>query len=81
MIEPITNIQSLGRLAYTYYFYYFIMASLILLVAMIGAIVLTMRKRRHASKKQLIFKQVTRTFNDSIGYVGRSYPDIRTMSR
>ena len=46
------------------------MASLILLVAMIGAIVLTMHKRprKKASKKQLIFKQVARSFEDSIGY-------------
>jgi hypothetical protein len=44
------------------------MAGLILLVAMIGAIVLTMHKRRHGAKKQLIFKQVSQTFENSIGY-------------
>ena len=44
------------------------MASLILLVAMIGAIVLTLYKRRNASKKQFIFQQVARNFGDSIGY-------------
>ena len=27
-----------------------------------------MHKRKHASKKQLIFKQVTRNFEDAIGY-------------
>lgn len=60
------NTQSLGLLIYTYYFYYFLMASLILLIAMIGAIVLTMHKRHNASKKQLIFKQVARNFEDAI---------------
>ncbi len=63
---PTTNIQTLGYLIYTYYFYYFIMASLILLIAMIGAIVLTMYKRKHASKKQHIYKQVTRNFESAI---------------
>ncbi len=33
---------------YTYYSYYFMTAGMILLVAMIGAIVLTMYKRKNA---------------------------------
>lgn len=70
LIDSKTNIQSLGYLVYTYYIYYFIMASLILLVAMIGAIVLTMHKKQQASKKQLIFKQVARSFKQSIDYAG-----------
>ncbi len=44
------------------------MASIILLVAMIGAIVLTMHKRKNASKRQLIFKQVARSFDNTINY-------------
>lgn len=68
LIDSFTNIQSLGFLIYTYYFYYFIIASIILLVAMIGAIVLTMHKRKFASKKQLIFKQIERNFSDAIRY-------------
>ncbi len=69
-----SNIQSLGFPIYTYYFYYFLMASLILLIAMIGAIVSTMHKRQNASKKQLIFKQVARNFENAIGYVeSKSY--------
>lgn len=68
LIDSVTNIQSLGFLIYTFYFYYFILASLILLVAMIGAIVLTLHKRKFASKKQLIFKQVARNFSNAINY-------------
>ena len=68
LIDPASNIQTLGMVIYTYYFYYFLMSSLILLVAMIGAIVLTMHKRRFAAKKQLIFRQVARNFEDAIGY-------------
>ena len=68
LIDSLTNIQSLGFLIYTYYFYYFIIASIILLVAMIGAIVLTMHKRKFSSKKQLIYKQIARTFSNAISY-------------
>lgn len=75
-----TNIQGLGNLIYTHYFYYFLMASLILLVAMIGAIVLTMYKRKNAAvlqdsdlsrkdRKQFIYQQVSRDFEQVIGYV------------
>jgi len=44
------------------------MASLILLIAMIGAIVLTMYKRKHASKKQFIYKQVSRSFESAVSF-------------
>lgn len=70
LIDSVTNIESLGYLIYTYFFYYFILASLILLLAMIGAIVLTMHKKKYASKKQLIFKQIERSFQNAISYVG-----------
>jgi hypothetical protein len=42
------------------------MASLILLIAMIGAIILTMYKRKHNLKKQHIYKQVARSFETAI---------------
>lgn len=58
--------QALGNLIYTYYLYFLILAGLILLVAMIGAIVLTIHKRKNASKKQFIFEQVARRFEDAI---------------
>jgi NADH-quinone oxidoreductase subunit J len=57
-INPTTNIEAIGELLYTYYFYAFLVASLILLVAMIGAILLTMRKRRGV-KKQKISEQIS----------------------
>ncbi len=43
--ETVPNIQAIGDLLYTRYIYLFEAAGLILLVAMIGAIVLTHRKR------------------------------------
>lgn len=68
LIDHKSNIESLGYLIYTEFFYYYLMASLILLVAMIGAIVLTMNKK-DAAKKQLIFKQVDRTFDEAVGFI------------
>jgi NADH-quinone oxidoreductase subunit J len=41
----VPNIEALGRVLYTRYLYIFEAAGLVLLVAMIGAIVLTHRKR------------------------------------
>ena len=67
-INPTTNIEALGEVLYTYYVYCFIIASLILLVAMIGAILLTMRKRTNV-RKQEIFDQVYGNINTSVRYV------------
>ncbi len=55
----LTNTEALGQLIYTHYIYLFQAAGLILLVAMIGAIVLTHR-RRPGVRRQRIFDQVTR---------------------
>ncbi len=67
-IHPITNIEALGELLYTYYFYCFLMASLILLVAMIGAILLTMRKQFNV-RRQNVFDQVFNNLNTSVRLV------------
>lgn len=63
--EGLTNTEALGQLLYTDYIYIFQAAGMILLVAMIGAIVLTHRKREGV-KKQNISKQVSRTAKDAI---------------
>ena len=62
----ITNTQALGQLLYTHYIYLFQAAGMILLVAMVGAIVLTHRKRTGV-KKQIIGDQIART--DSVELV------------
>jgi len=54
-----TNTHALGNVIYTDYIHLFQLAGLILLVAMIGAIVLTYRKREGV-KRQSYFKQVSR---------------------
>ena len=59
------NTAALGQLIYTHYAYLFQVAGLILLVAMIGAIVLTHRKRKD-SKKQVIADQLARDAKEAV---------------
>ena len=54
-----TNTQALGEVLYTKYIYLFQAAGLVLLVAMIGAIVLTLR-RREGVRRQNIGAQISR---------------------
>jgi NADH-quinone oxidoreductase subunit J len=56
----VTNTAALGMILYTQYVYYFQTAGLVLLVAMIGAIVLTLR-RRPGVRRQSISRQNART--------------------
>jgi len=61
----VTNTEMLGRLIYTKYIYLFQAAGLILFVSMIGAIVLTLRKREGV-KRQNVSKQLRRTRAESV---------------
>jgi NADH-quinone oxidoreductase subunit J len=63
--SALTNAEALGRILYTQYVFYFQIAGLILLVAMIGAVVLTHR-RREGVKRQRIAHQVGRTRAESV---------------
>jgi NADH-quinone oxidoreductase subunit J len=62
------NTRAIGRVLYTQYFYLFQVAGLVLLVAMIGAIVLTLR-RRPGVRRQRISEQLYRPKEDSITVV------------
>ena len=55
--QAINNTKIIGNSLYTDYFLLFQLSGLILLVAMIGAILLTLRKRV-GTKKQNIYKQI-----------------------
>jgi NADH-quinone oxidoreductase subunit J len=55
----VSNTHSLGQVIYTDYIHVFQISGMILLVAMIGAIVLTFRKREGV-KKQSYIKQISR---------------------
>ena len=63
--NQIDNTKALGLLLYTDYAYLFEGAGLILLVAMVGAIVLTLR-RRDGVKRQIINDQLARRGSDEI---------------
>ena len=60
-----TNTEALGVLLYTHYIYLFQAAGMILLVAMIGAIVLTHR-RREGVRKQRIPDQIARRAEETV---------------
>ncbi|MCL6730633.1 NADH-quinone oxidoreductase subunit J [Sphingomonas hankyongi] len=59
------NIVALGQLLYSRYLFPFEIAGLILLVAMVGAIVLTHR-RRHDTRPQKVWKQVARRPDEAV---------------
>ena len=61
----ISNTHSLGQILYTDYIHVFQLSGMILLVAMIGAIVLTFRKREGV-KKQSYLKQISRERSEGV---------------
>jgi len=61
----ISNTHAIGFILYTDYIHIFQLSGMILLVAMIGAIVLTFRKRSGV-KKQNYFSQISRERSDAI---------------
>ncbi len=67
-INELTNTHQIGKVMYTDYFFVFQLSGCILLVAMIGAIVLTLRKREGVLR-QNISKQLDRKREDSIEIV------------
>ena len=63
--SSITNTHAIGYVLYTDYIHIFQLSGMILLVAMIGAIVLTFRKRSGV-KKQSYFSQISRERSDGV---------------
>jgi len=63
-----TNTHSIGNVMYTEYIHLFQISGIILLLSMIGAIVLTYRKREGV-KRQSYFTQVSREREDSVKLV------------
>ena len=66
--QNVTNTHSIGSVLYTDYIHLFQLSGMILLVAMVGAIVLTFRKKS-GLKRQSYFKQISRERDDSISLV------------
>jgi NADH-quinone oxidoreductase subunit J len=67
-----TNTHSLGQVLYTDYIHIFQISGMILLIAMIGAIVLTFRKREGV-KKQSYLKQISRERSEGVEVVDVAY--------
>jgi len=68
-IDPnITNTHSIGNILYTEYIHLFQLSGMILLVAMIGAIVLTFRKRS-GIKRQSYIRQISREKLEGVSLV------------
>ena len=67
-IDSFTELEAFGQLLYTYYILQFLVAGIILLLAVVGAVVLTlnMTKSNDPVKTQVIFKQLSRTFKNSL---------------
>ena len=63
--SEVTNTHSIGYVLYTDYIHLFQLSGMILLVAMIGAIVLTFRKRK-GIKRQSYFKQISRERSEGV---------------
>ena len=65
ILSDVSNTHQLGLVMYTDYILYFQLAGLILLLSMIGAILLTFRKRAGV-KRQSYFKQISRDPSSAI---------------
>ena len=64
-LSDISNTHQLGLVMYTDYILFFQLAGIILLLSMIGAILLTFRKREGV-KKQSYFNQISRDSSSSV---------------
>ena len=65
ILTGVSNTHSLGQILYTDYIHLFQLSGMILLIAMIGAIVLTFRKREGV-KVQSYVKQISRERSDGV---------------
>ncbi len=63
--DQVDNTRALGQVLYTKYIYLFQASGLVLLIAMVGAIVLTLRKREGV-RRQSIARQVSRRREEGV---------------
>ena len=70
----LTNTHQIGNVMYTEYIHLFQISGIILLLSMIGAIVLTYRKREGV-KRQNYFNQITRERDESVQLVDVNFKE------
>ena len=76
--KEISNTHAIGYVLYTDYIHIFQLSGMILLVAMIGAIVLTFRKRAGV-KRQSYFSQISRERSDGVELIDvPSYQGVKS---
>lgn len=63
-VEVIPDIKVIGQVLYTHYIFQLLLTGLILLLAVIGAVVLTMTNLNVKSKKQVLFRQISRNYKN-----------------
>ena len=73
-LSDTSNTHSLGQVLYTDYIHIFQVSGMILLIAMIGAIVLTFRKREGV-KTQSYLKQISRERSDGVKVIDVPYKE------
>jgi len=62
-LDTLTELESIGQILYTNYVLQFLIAGNILLLSAIGAVSLTL-KTKQSPRKQIIFKQLSRTYKN-----------------
>ena len=63
-INTLNDISAIGQVLYTHYVVQFLISGLILLLAVIAAIVLTKHNLIEQPKKQILFKQLSRSYKN-----------------
>jgi len=63
-MDTFTEIQAIGQVVYTEYVLQFLIAGNVLLLATIAAVVLTLNTGVDSDKKQVIFRQLSRTYKN-----------------
>nr|YP_009485492.1 NADH dehydrogenase subunit 6 [Melosira undulata]AVR57556.1 NADH dehydrogenase subunit 6 [Melosira undulata] len=59
-IDSITDSKALGQILYTNFVFQFLIVGIILLIAILGSVILTLTNEKTKTKKQKIFKQISR---------------------
>lgn len=62
-LDYLTEVVSIGHLLYTDYVIQFLLSGNILLLATIGPVTLVLNRSAEASKKQVVFRQLSRTYS------------------
>jgi NADH-quinone oxidoreductase subunit J len=63
-VDVFTEMQAIGQVVYTEYVLQFLIAGNVLLLATIAAVVLTLKTKNDSDRKQIIFRQLSRSYKN-----------------